>query len=86
MTGCSLRSRYAIRALDWIFERPIFRSSHFVADAGIPARTARRIVDALCDGGILRVIGRGRGRRTTVLAFFALIETVEGGKGLIGHP
>ena len=80
------RSRYAIRALDWIFERPIFRSSHFVADAGIPARTARRIVDALCDGGILRVIGRGRGRRTTVLAFFALIETVEGGKGLIGHP
>ena len=28
------RSRYAIHALDWIFQYPIFKSTHFVAHAG----------------------------------------------------
>ncbi len=28
------RSQYAIRALDWPFERPIFSSSHFRDGAG----------------------------------------------------
>jgi Fic family protein len=38
------RSQYAIHTLDWIFERPIFKSSDFVAAAGIPAPTARRFL------------------------------------------
>jgi Fic family protein len=38
------RSQYAIRALDWVFERPVFRSSDFIASSGIPAPTARRFV------------------------------------------
>ena len=29
-------SQYAIHALDWIFERPIFQSSDFVRNAAIP--------------------------------------------------
>jgi hypothetical protein len=32
------RSQYAIHALDWIFERPVFKSSDFVASAGHPRR------------------------------------------------
>ena len=72
------RSRYSIQALDWIFERPVFPSSLFVAEAGIPAKTARRILDALCKGDVLRVIFRGSGRRSNVLAFFELVNVVEG--------
>ena len=38
------RSQYGIRALDWIFAKPIFRSSDFVGNSGIPAPTASRIL------------------------------------------
>ena len=72
------RSRYAIRALDWIFERPIFRSADFAASAGLAERTARRILDVLCAGGVLRVINPGSGRRTTLLVFPDLLNIAEG--------
>ena len=49
------RSRYAIHTMDWIFERPIFNSSNFVVTAGIPDRTARRLLVALREHGILQV-------------------------------
>ena len=41
------RSHYAIRILDWIFERPIFRSSSFRDSAGIPQTSTQRII-GLC--------------------------------------
>ena len=47
------RSRYAIHTLDWIFEYPIFNSSDFADRAGIPDRTARRLLTALREHGIL---------------------------------
>lgn len=72
------RSQYAIRALDWIFERPIFRTSDFVASAGIPAPTARRFLGVLQEGGVLRVLAAGSGRRAAVLAFPALLNIAEG--------
>jgi len=72
------RSRYAIHSLDWIFERPIFSSSDFGAETGMSGRTARRILDALCEGGVLRVVVPGRGRRTPVLAFPDLLSLTEG--------
>ena len=37
----STHSQYAVQALDWIFSRPIFKSTDFVANAGIPAATAK---------------------------------------------
>lgn len=72
------RSQYAIRALDWIFERPVFRSSAFVATAGIPAPTARRFLSVLRDGGVLDTLEAGRGRRAAVLGFPALVNIAEG--------
>ena len=74
----SIRSRYAIHALDWIFVHPIFRASDFAATAGLAGRTAHRILNALCEGGILRVIKPGSGRRATVLVFPALLNIAEG--------
>ncbi len=72
------RSQYAIRALDWIFERPIFRTSNFVGGAGIPAPTARRILGVLQEGEVLQVLLPGSGRRAAVLAFPALLNVAEG--------
>jgi Fic family protein len=79
------RSQYAIHALDWIFAHPIFRSSHFVRDAGIPEATARRFLRMLCDGEILRPVIAGRGSRASVLAFPALLEVAEGRQPFAAH-
>lgn len=72
------RSQYAIRALDWIFEQPIFTAPQFVTRAGIPSPTARRFLGVLADGEVLRTLRAGRGRRASVLAFPALLNIVEG--------
>lgn len=72
------RSQYAIRALDWIFERPIFRSSDFVASAGIPEPTAKRMLSLLRREGVLRELMAARGRRAAVLGFPELLNIAEG--------
>lgn len=72
------RSHYAIRALDWIFAHPVFRSTDFVAAASIPPATARRFLRVLVDNGILHVLTKGRGRRTSVFAFRDLVNIAEG--------
>ena len=72
------RSQYAIRALDWIFERPIFRTSDFMEAAGIPRPTARRILSVMQEGDVLRVLAASGGRRAGVLAFPALLNIAEG--------
>lgn len=72
------RSQYAIHALDWIFERPIFKSSDFVSSAGIPEASAKRILSVLRDAGILRVMLEGSGRRAATLSFPTLLNIAEG--------
>ncbi len=77
VTGLT-RSRYAIHALDWIFQYPIFRSIDFVTKALIPEPTARRILVTLRQGGILREIRAGSGRRPAVLTFPEVLNIAEG--------
>lgn len=72
------RSQYAVRALDWIFGRPIFKAPDFIAMAGIPAPTARRFLDVLRKENVLNDIRAGRGRRAAILAFPALLNIAEG--------
>ena len=74
------RSQYAIRALDWIFGYPIFTSSHFVRDAGIPGPTARRFLRILREGEILKLAWPSSGRRASVLIFPELLNVSEGGE------
>lgn len=71
-------SQYAIHALDWVFERPIFKSADFVREAGIPKPTAFKIIGILKDEGILKVIQKGSGRRSSVLAYTQLLNIAEG--------
>ncbi len=72
------RSQYAVRALDWIFARPIFSAPDFIEGAGIPAPTARRFLGVLRTVGVLKNLRAGRGRRPAVLAFPQLLNIVEG--------
>ena len=74
------RSQYAIRALDWFFDRPVFKTSDFVASVDIPKPTANRIVRLVRDEGLLREIRPGKGRRSAILAFSELLNIAEGRK------
>jgi Fic family protein len=72
------RSQYVVHALDWMFERPVFRSSDFVGSARIPEPTARRVLGVLQKNGLLRVLTPARGRRPAILAFAELLNVCEG--------
>ncbi len=72
------RSQYGGRALDWVFSRPIFRASDFVAHADIPEPTAKRILRLMRERGLLREMQPASGRRAAVLAFPELLNICEG--------
>lgn len=72
------RSQYAIHTLDWVFERPIFKSSDFVANSSIPIPTAKRILSVLRGGGVLKVLMEAGGNRPATLCFPALLNIAEG--------
>ena len=72
------RSQYGVRALDWIFGKPIFLSSDFVGNSGIPGPTASRLLRVLRDSGMLDVVREARGRRPALLAFIRLLRVAEG--------
>ncbi|MCE9615079.1 MAG: Fic family protein [Lentisphaerae bacterium] len=76
------KSQYSMRALDFVFERPIFRSMDFVRQSRIPRPTALRISKVLRDNGILVPLRVGKGRREGILAFPALLNIAEGQKVL----
>ena len=73
-----IRSLYVVQALDWIFRYPVFSSSSFVNEAGIPAPTSRRVLGALRESNILKVLEQGSGRRPAIFVFPDLPNAAEG--------
>ncbi|MDD4891274.1 MAG: Fic/DOC family N-terminal domain-containing protein [Phycisphaerae bacterium] len=73
------RSQHAIRALDFIFSRPVFSASDFASQAGIPEPTAKRIIKVLRDSNLLKILREPAGRRPSVFAFAELINLTENG-------
>lgn len=71
-------SQYALHALDWIFERPIFKRSDFVKSASIPRATAIRILHVLQEHHILTILEQARGRKSATLTFSELLNIAEG--------
>ena len=71
-------SQYAIHALDWIFEWPIFKSMDFIRSANIPQPTAFRIINVLKKYGILKELRKASGRRAAILMFSELLNIAEG--------
>ena len=78
-------SRYAIHVLDWIFQYPIFSSNGFVAGSDIPASTARRVLNALVDHGVLKVLRFSSGRRPAILLFQDVLDVAEGRAPVDAH-
>ena len=74
------RSQYGIRALDWIFGKPIFRSSDFVRNSEIPSPTASRMLRVLRESDMLIVLSQARGSRPALLAFDRLLRVAEGSR------
>jgi Fic family protein len=72
------RSQYTVQVLDWIFGQPIFKSSDFVVQTKIPARSAARILESLQRADILKVSSKGQGSRASVYAFPDLLNIAEG--------
>jgi len=71
-------SQFAIKAVDWIFQKPIFRASDFTSSAGIPSSTARRFLGLLRKEHILKEIWPRRGQKSAILAFPELLNLAEG--------
>lgn len=71
-------SQHAIRAVDFLFQSPIFAAPLFTNHSEIPRPTANRILTLLRDAGILYAIQEGRGRRPGIYAFRELLNVAEG--------
>lgn len=71
-------SQHAIRAVDFLFQTPIFKGPDFTSSAGIPRPTATRILGLLREAGLLRTLREGRGRRPGFFAFRDLLNVAEG--------
>lgn len=71
-------SQHAIRALDFVFNQPLFNSRSFREGSGIPEATCRRILQLFSGDGILKVLREGAGRRPAVYGFVELLNIAEG--------
>jgi len=71
-----LRSEYSIKALDFLFIRPIFNNSIFTDEqkSGIPYQTAARISKLLSENNILKTLREGVGRRPARYSFEPLMQ------------
>jgi len=71
-------SQHSIRAVDFIFQTPIFTAPIFTQHSDIPKPTANRILTLLRDEGLLHTMQEGRGRRPGLYAFWELLNIAEG--------
>jgi transcription initiation factor IIE alpha subunit len=70
------RSQHAIKVLDTIFKNPVFNSSAFVEETGIPRASAKRILQELRENKILTMVIDSAGKKPAVLQFSKLLEIV----------
>ena len=71
------RSPNTVDALTWLFGHPVLRSSDFTTAAGVPKRTAHRLLGTLMEEGILQEIRPANGRRPALLGFPDLLKLAE---------
>ena len=71
------RSQYVIKILDALFNKPIFSSTDFIQETGIPKPSAMRYLNLLEKEGLLFTLREGSGRRAKILIFRKLIEIVK---------
>lgn len=67
-------SQYSIKALDNLFDMPVFSSSDFVKNSQIPKASAKRILNRLEKAGTINILIQGSGRKPTLYIFRQLID------------
>ncbi len=72
------RSQYSMQILDAVFDKPIFRTSDFLAKTEIPKQTAMPLLKLLKENSILAEIRPASGRQAAVLQFPELLKITEG--------
>ena len=72
------RSQFAIKALDFIFKRPIFSVSAFYSEADIPDHSARKILKTLRENDFFNTLRETKGRQPAILVFRELLNIAEG--------
>jgi Fic family protein len=72
------RSNYAIKALDFLFYRPIFSASAFYSEADVPGPSARKILKILRENAFFKILRETKGRYPAILAFRELLNIAEG--------
>jgi Fic family protein len=69
-----LASKWSVKALDFIFENPVFRNSRFTGQSGIPHAGANKFTKILLDNGLLIPVQEASGRRSALYRFEPLME------------
>ena len=73
----TLRSKWSVDALNYIFANPIFRNSRFTREAGIPKQSANTFTNRLVEDGVLRILVPPAGRASGLYAFSELLQLVQ---------
>ena len=71
------RSQYVIKVLDALFAKPIFSSSDFIRESGIPHATAMRFLEKLEKENIISLLKKGSGRKAHIFVFSKLLKIIE---------
>ena len=72
------RSQYAVKALNFLFYRPIFSATAFYSEADLPTPSARKILKILRENGFFNILRETRGRYPAILVFRELLNIAEG--------
>ena len=72
------RSQHAMRILDALFDHPVFSTSDFLKQTGIPKQTAMPLLQKIREAGILSTLREATGTIPAILAFPALLIITEG--------
>ena len=74
------KSKYSIAVLDFLFICPVFTSSEFYEDSGIPKATSHRILRQLTNEGTLKLLRKPKGKQPSIYIFPELFNIAEGRK------
>jgi len=65
------------KILDTLFASPIFSTTDFIRESGIPKPSAIRILHLLEKEEIISILRRGTGRKANILIFNKLIKIID---------
>jgi len=69
-------SRYAVQAIDTLFDRPVFTTRDFALRSGIPLPTTKRVLNVLKKEKLIEPVWEGKGSKGTRWIFLSLVRIV----------